>query len=354
MNTYNLRRDAQVTVEKLFDDKHRPMAACVIDGEFEHIFPHTSRVSKHLDSMEAVDLSERLTGGQFFFVEDQLIDFRDSSYNGFVHTDKTVDVFMDIIGYQHKNELQMAHMQKDTDPDINSPIVLRKIWNKNEISVPGYVHGTDFHSMLSYEWNPFVKHINTMFDLVRLICENGMVGVTSFLNTKVPVVNRWEEHLDIASRMIQNKVNGIVQERIGQMIREHCSVADLLLLEDHIMARLAVSIDTEEHSTLINMLNAVSPRAQLVDVYRDSVFDDKNVAAQLPGHLSGFDVFNIATQIRTHTQQVAKSSDFAMDKFANAILFDRQTNFNASANRLVTSHVSAFNDPEMAFHGMAA
>ena len=51
MNTYNLRRDAQVTVEKLFDDKHRPMAACVIDGEFEHIFPHTSRVSKHLDSI---------------------------------------------------------------------------------------------------------------------------------------------------------------------------------------------------------------------------------------------------------------------------------------------------------------
>jgi len=352
-SVHTLVRDAHVEVVKHFDDKHRPLAAITVDGEFEHIFPHTSRVSKHLDSMEAEDLAHRLSGGDFFFIENELIDFRDSSYHGFVHTPETINVFMDLLGYQRRDELDMRHMRKTTDDD-NSPIVLRKIWNKNEIAVPGYAHGTDFNSILSFQWNPFIKTINTMFDLVRLICTNGMIGLTSFLNTKVPVMNRWEEHLDIASRQIQNKVNDIVIQRIGQMVHEHCSVADLLLLEDHIMARLSMSIDTVEHQTMLNMMNSVSPRAQLADVYRETVFDDKNLAAQLPGHLSGFDVFNIATQLRTHTAETAKSTDFAMDKFANGILFDRESNFNASSSRLITKHVNAFNDPEMAFFGKVA
>jgi hypothetical protein len=349
-----LIRDAHVSVIKQFDDKHRPLAAVTVEGEYTHIFPHTSRVSKHLDVMEADDLASRLSGGSFFFIEDQLIDFRDGSYNGFIHEDKTISVFMEILGYQQKTDLQLAHMQKNKRDDIQSPIVLRKVWDKNEISVPGYSGGADFDSVLSFTWNPYVKTINTVFDLVRLICTNGMVGLTSFLNTKVPVMNRWEEHLDIAARQIQNKVDSIIVERVQQMTIEHASVADCLLLEDHTMARLAHAIDSVEHQTLLNIMNAVSPRAQLANVYRESVFNDKNLAAQLPAHLSGFDVFNIATQLRTHTQETAKSTDFAMDKFANGILFDKQDNYNASTGRLTAPSMKSFNDPEQAFFGIAA
>lgn len=350
---HKLYKNAHVSVVKQFDDKHRPLAAITVNDELQHIFPHTSRVSRHLDIMDVDSLAQRLSGGSFFSVENQLVDFRDGAYNGFIHNDQTIEVFMDLLGYQHKNELNLAHLQKDND-DNDSPIVLRKIWDKNEISVPGYADGGNFNSVLSFTWNPYVKTVNTAFDLVRLVCTNGMVGLTSFVNSKVPVENRWEEHLDIASRMIQNKVNDIVIQRVGQMTTEHCSVADLLLLESHAAERLSSTTDNQEHIKLTNILGAVSPSLRLSDIYQPSVFDDKNLAAQLPGHISAFDAYNVATEIRTHVAQTAKSSDFALDKFANGLLFDRQDNYNTASGRTSAPTKKSFHSPEQAYWGEMA
>lgn len=301
--------------------------------------------------MTPEDLSARLSGGSFFFIDDQMVDFRDGQYNGFVHTDESVGVFMDLIGYQRKADMPFAHGRK-TD-DENSAIVLRKVWNDNEIIVPGYQSGGEFKSQLSFVWNPYVKTINSAFDLVRLICTNGMVGVTSFLNTKIPLFNRWEEHLDIASRQIQNKVTDTVIHRIQNMGVERASVADCLLLEQHAFDRLYAPGDKteEERERLFTIMAAVNPRSHLGDTYQDGVFADKNMAAQLPGHLSAFDVFNVATELRSHTGQTRKSSDNALDRFSNGLLFDREDNFVASSSRYTTKAMASFASPERAFYG---
>lgn len=353
MSVHNLVRNADVKVTRILDDKKRPLAHINVEGQFQHTFPHTSRVSKHLDMMEVSDLSDRLTGGSFFFVEDELIDFRDGSYNGFVHTNDSINTFMDVLGYQRKEDMEMAHLTKHTD-EVGSPIILRKVWDKNEIIVPGYKQGGDFNSVLSFKWNPFVKTVDSAFDLIRLICTNGMVGMTSFLNTKVPLMNRWEEHLDISARQIQNKVSNVVVDRVQGMATERASVGNCLLLEEHVMNRLQTSIDATEHNRLLNMMNAVSPRAQLASVYKESVFNDKNLAAQLPSHLSNFDIFNIATEIRTHTDQTSKSSDNALDKLANYLLFDNEANQTASVGRLTAGKTNAFENAELAFWGLVA
>jgi len=355
MNDFNLIRNADVKVKKVIQHEggHRRVFADVaVNGEFEHRFPHTSRISKHLDLMEESDLANRLTGGSFFFIEDELVDFRDGGYNGFVHTDESVKVFMDILGYQRKAELAFAHVRKD-EADT-SKIVLRKVWNENEISVPGYQSGGDFTSQLSFVWNPYVKTINSAFDLVRLICTNGMVGVTSFLNTKIPLFNRWEEHLDIASRQIQNKVNSTVIDRIQSMSAERASVADCLLLEQHAFDRLYAGgeKDEGERERLFSIMAAVNPRNHLSDVYQPAVFDSRDMGAQLPAHLSAFDAFNVATELRSHTAQTRKSSDFALDKLANQILFDREDNFIASASRYTMRSTASFADTERAFYGV--
>ncbi len=171
MSVHELVRNAHVDVFNRKDEKGRPQAAVIVDGRHEHVFPHTSRVSKHLDMMTPADLAANLTGGSFFFVEDQLIDFRNGGYHGFVHDDSTIDVFMNILGYQYKSDLkQMVHLQKTTEDDISPEIILRAEWDKNEIIVPGYQKGGDFNSILSFQWNPFTKAINSSFDLVRLLC----------------------------------------------------------------------------------------------------------------------------------------------------------------------------------------
>jgi len=337
----------------------RTEAEIIVNDKFIHRFPATSRISKHLDVMPPEHLAERLSGGSFFFINDNdtdhLIDFRDGGYGGFVHTDESIAKFMDIIGFQPESNqaLHRRRARRNSDEDdAGQKLVLRKVWSEGEITVPGYATGNEFNSQLSFVWNPYVKTINSSFDLIRLICTNGMIGLTSFLNTRIPLFNRWEEHLDIASRQIQNKVNDTVIGRVQHMASERASVGECMLLEQHAFDRLyAPTIkDSDERERLINILTAVSPKTHLSSVYRSEVFDDKNMADQLPGHLTHCDVFNIATERRSHTQCSTKSSNTALDRFANHILFDDDT--DTSGAQLSGPKLSAFSSPERAFFGM--
>lgn len=351
MSEFNLIRAGKVKLTHTVDEKQRSVAEIIVNGEFHHRFSPSSRISKHLDVMQPRDLEARLTGGTFFFIGDQMVDMRDGQFDGFVHTDESVGVFMDLLGYQSKKDLPRyrGRMTEETEDDL----VLRKVWSENEISVPGYAQGADFTTELSFVWNPFVKTINSSFDLVRQICTNGMVGLGSFMNTKVPLFNRQVEHLDIASRQIQNKVNGVIVDRVHTMTSERASVADCLLLEQHAFDRLVGTQDQRagERDCLKILISAVSPKFHLHNTYRDAVFSDKNLASQLPAHLSKYDVFNIATELRSHTSQSTLSSDNALDKFSNSTLFDREDNFVASASRYTAPIVASFSSPENAFFG---
>lgn len=349
--TFELLHNAKVEVKQIINSNKTSQAEITINDKYQHRFSPKSRVSKHLDIMTPKDLSDRLTGGSFFFIQGELIDFRDHSYNGFIHDEETISVFMEILGFQQRKNLPFHHSRKRDNHD-QSDIILRKVWSNTEIVVPGYQQGGQFTSQLSFLWNPYVKTINSSFDLVREICTNGMVGLTSFLNTKVPVMNREVEHLDIASRQIQNKVTSVVIERIKAMGVERASIGDCLLLEQHAYDRLYSPGEKAggERDRLLQLMTAVAPKQHLGHVYRDNIFTDKNMAKQLPAHLSNFDVFNIATELRSHTGQCAKSSDVALDRFSNGIIFDRQDNFGASAARFTAGPTSSFADAERAFY----
>lgn len=362
--TFELLRDAPVKVTHIVDHDKKNVAEIVV-GDYTHRFSPKSRVSKHLDMMSAKDLELRLSGGQYFFVDDQLVSFRDAMYEGFVHEDVRIEQFMELLGFQRLNQLA-RHRARVTDEN-DGDIVLRKLWSKDEITIPGFNAGGEYSSELSFVWDPFVKTINSSFDLVRQICTNGMVGLTSFLNTKVPLINRMTEHLDIASTQIQNKVNSIVTTRMKSMPMERASVGDCLLLAQHTFDRLdfldkggnrgshgSRGDDEWAREKLVRMMNAVSPRPHLAEVYKQGVFANKAVANQLPSHLTNNDVFNFATELRTHSRDVPKSSNNALDRFANGILFDRQDNYNAAAARFDAQKVASFSDVEMAFFGTQA
>lgn len=360
MSEFALIKDARVSVKQHVNAAKQNVAVITVSdkrGErYEHRFSPTSRVSKHLDIMTAADLQERLDHGTYFFVQDQLVDFRDGHYNGFMHSDQTIARFMDLLGYQLRKNMPIHRgSARKRNTDSESDVMLRKVWSTERIEVAGYQGGATFDSQMSFVWNPFVKTINAAYDLVRLVCLNGMIGLTSFLNTKVPLFNRWEEHLDIASRQIQNKVTTVVAQRVDIMSKYGCSVADCLLLEQHANERLyskQSGVDEEDRVRLLALLKAVSPSLHLNEVYAPIVFREKNLAAQLPAHLTQFDVFNIATELRTHSVPTGKSSDNALDKFANALLFDVEGNYEASAKRLrMVKTDGAFGDPERAFFG---
>jgi hypothetical protein len=343
--TFELVRNANVEISQVKNKNGNHIAIATIDGRYQHRFPASSRVSKHLELMTADDLSQRLSGGHYFFVEDDLVNFRDSSYgDGFVHDDNTIEQFVNHLG---------IHEIESRSHDITAPRLwsTKKQWSESTIDVPGYKQGTTFDARLSFEWDPFVKTINSSFELVRLICSNGMVGLTPILNAKVPLMNRWEEHLTISSIQIQNKIESLVTARVHEMIKQRASVSTCLLLQNHADERLKSDAirDNNERRRLLNLRHIADSRIHLGNVYRDRLFEDKNLASQMPSHLSMFDVYNITTEMRTHTNACSKSSDFALDRMANTLLFSEDTNFSVGV--LSASHTSAFADPSQAFFG---
>ena len=346
---YDFIRNADVEVIVTKDEDNYPIARAVIDGKYTHHFEAKSRVSKSLELMTPADLSERLTGGQFFFVEGALHDFRDGHYTGFVHNDNTIAHLNDLLGIESAS-IRTVRVHENT---TSKRYHLGRKWSNTGIEVPAFNDGGEFESELHFGWSPFVRTINSAFMLYRLVCSNGMRGLKSFMNTRIPLVNRWEEHLEIANRQIQNKVSAVCERRFVAMANERASVGELLLLAKHIEQRSKKSADQspEAFMRLNNLAAIVNPRRHLSEVYRDNVFSSKAIAAQYPSHLTTLDAYNIATEVRTHTRDCDKSTARALDHIANDMVFDHKDITALSASASLPKKCS-FSDPDAAFFGV--
>lgn len=339
-DSFELIKNANIQVKPLLDEKKRPLAHITINDKYEHTFPHTSRISKHLELITPIELQQRLNNGHFFFVNNNLIDFRDNQYNGFIHSDNNIQNLVNTIGISLNNSL--PHLQKDNN--IHN-IQLQKIWHSSEITVPHTQSGATFNSLLSFKWNPFVKHIHSSFDIIRLICSNGMTSNIPFLNTKIPLLNRWHEHLNISANQIQNKVHNILINSISNMQHSHSTLADTSLLNEHINLRL--QHPDNNHTQLINLQSIINPTLHLQNYYQPHIFNNHNISAQLPSHLSLFTLFNAITELRTHFQPTTQSSDFSLDKLANSILFNKPKPF--LLHKQLHHNMDLFSSPETAF-----
>lgn len=360
---YELIRYGDVSVTKVINDKKKTCAMISMPGvskQYTHAFSHRSRVSHHLDTMTVEELANELSSGHYFFVNDQLVAFQPGSYsahNGFVHDDGTIGVLMDVIGCRprHEQRFNRGRRRATNEDDVGTTVELKKEWNEHGIHVPGYseVEG-NLSSRLSFGWNPFVRTISSSFDLVREKDESGIVGLTSWLNTKIPLLNRWIEHLEIACKQIQNRVHDTIVERVTAMALERGSVADCLLLEQHCFDRIHSAgehLDAAERIRLETIMQAVSPRNHLHKFYRDSLFDDRILAAQAPGHLSNLDLYTICAEIRSHTTECSKSSHAALDRLANRLMFDLDRDFSVTSIG-ASSHAGAFSTSDNAFFGV--
>lgn len=318
MNNFNLIRGAEkVDVEAVHLRNKQVKARVIVNDEFEYTFPTSSRISQALTGSTEAQLAERLTGGQFFFIGNELVDFRDRHYNGFIHDDDSIRSLMDTIGIMDKTAVPL---QTNT---VSGEVILASEWNKSEITVPFYQDGGQFTSQLIFKWSPFSNYINSAFYLVRQICTNGMIGISQFMNTKVPLVNRWVEHLDIAAIQMQNKIEKAVSDRVSIMGRSRASVAECQLVADHITKRKANQPSREAYEMLTNMGMIATPEIHLGNVYRDRVFQDQRIASQLPSHLSQYDLFNIVTEVNSHTAPTDTSTRFALDRMANNLMFKK-------------------------------
>lgn len=352
MSDYNLVRNAGVEVVAQSDRANKPLAQIIVNDEFIHTFDAKSRISQSLQVMEEKDLAARLSGGSFFFVGDKLVDFRDGSYTGFIHSDASIEHLVRVLGVRDElNTSERNVMRLNTVS--NSGLILNKLWSDEDFHVDGYLEGGEFSSRISFTWNPYNMAVKGVFEIIRQICSNGMVGISDLINCKVPLINRWDEHLDIAAIQLKNLVQSHSSARLAQMGQERATVKDLLLIKDHASERLDFAInisDFEKRNQLVNIVRAADPQRHLADVYSDEVFGNSALAARAAGHLTKFDAWNLVTEMFTHTLETSTSTSSALQRLANGIVFPARD----ADKGILTNHVpvkSAFSDPELAFFG---
>jgi len=348
---YEFLRNANVEVIADTDTKDREIASIVVNDKYEHRFDHGSRVSKSLKLMTPEDLGERLSGGAYFIVNDSLYDFRDGYYKGFAHDDETIAQLNGLLGIHGFDRLGSDIRVHENVTSGNYK--LGREWSSNPVTIKAFKDGANFETALHYGWSPFIKTINSAFMITRLICTNGMRGLRNFMNNKIPLVNRWEEHLNIANIQIQNKVDAIVQRRFAEMAHERASVAELMTLANHVQERIRGNQNPDfllQDEQLRNIHLIVNPRRHLSEVYQSHIFNKSPAAAQYPGHLTTLDAYNIATEIRSHSVESEKSTTRALDLIANDLVFEHKNIILPSSGK-VTRKACAFSDPDAAFFG---
>ena len=351
---HQLLRHAEVKVEKDIyttnrGDRH-PIAVATINDR-HHVFPHTSRISKALHSHTPEDIADTLTGGHFFFIEDQLVDFRNGNYQGFVHSDDSIDNLIDQVGVS----LNTKKSIKITRNSAVSDFILGSQFSDEEFDVIGFEDGGRFSSELHFGWNPFARNINSAYKLIRLICLNGMVGVSTFMNTKIPLVNRWQEHMEISSIQIQNKVNAKVRSRMAELKTLPATISEVNLLHTHARNRLKdTPFDSKEAKMLVNIRNITDTQSILGDVYSSSTLTNANSSSRFASHLNAIDAFNIATEMRTHTRETSSSTSFAIDTIANNLLFSRNDAIidHSRTHTIEGRSADRFHNADNAFFGL--
>lgn len=361
---YNMYSDARVDVQPIVTSDGKVQARVIVDNVAEHTFNSKSKVSQSLslarnpDEMQlaTLQLRERMNGGYFFFVtnsenEQILVDYRDGHYDGFIHSLESIDKLMATIGVEENvSSLRRTGLRLNTPV---TPVALASRWSVESFHIPGYLQGGAFTSGINFGWSPFMNFVKGIFEITRLICSNGMVGTSDIINSKIPLLNRWEEHLEIASIQMQNKVQGLVSDRLSEMGHINATVSDLQLVTRHIRERHSVTTDSTEAQVLANLAKVTDPMLHLTDYYTTLMLADSNVTARAPGHLSEFTLWNIITEMYSHTNQSEDSTNGGLQRMANKMLFPIQDSIKGKFIDLVPVN-SAFADPDQAFFGVAA
>lgn len=332
-----------------------------INHRFERDHPLTR--TAHLVGKDRV--RELIDGGTGIVVDDKLVEFRPSTYDGFIHSNEAVFRMMEQLGVRERDSRMMTRAQmRNTMRNANSAlntVRLGTIWSENDFDIPMYHDGGAFTSRLVYEWSMFNNSISASMQLVRQICTNGMVGVGNWFNNQIPMINRWEEHLQIANRQIQNHIQIKATQRMVEMGKSRASVADLMLISEHADKRLdhllkeqekGNSFSVADFDRLTNLKKVADPLPYVGHIYSADALDDRQVCSLIPAHVTTFDAWNLVTELLTHTPGCPSSTFSALQRIANHMVFDGDTR----AKRVLPSGIrlASFSDPRTAFFGAVA
>lgn len=321
---YEMLRNASVearTVRSLSNTgKEIRRLGITIDGKYDHVFSPSCKESGMLEFSKPEFIASQMTGGNFFVVGGNLVDYRSPAYRGYVHDDRSIDQLVEHVGLGILKSLDRGRGHSGhgfADPGVH-PVFARARYkglsrgvllggahSAMEMDFKGLGQGGRFDMNLLFSWNPFSEVVNSVVEVLRLICENGMVGISPLINTRIPLINKHKEHLDIAANQIQHRLSRMMQERLLEMRDARASLGDLMFIYDQAVKRLNSEQQSgEELATLGRIARVADPKLHCLSHYGEAVFQNSSKMKLLDGHLTELDAWNLLTEMDSHTKDV--------------------------------------------------
>lgn len=280
---------------------------------------HPISVATSLTS--AQDAAHSLLGGYFVFEQgdeiNKLKEWRDCDYKGFIQTDDFIKQFAE-----------------------NTKLEGRGF---GEINVAEYGYGGNFNLTAGFEWSAFQKNLKTTVEILRQICTNGMVGRGPLFEKEVPVINLFDHHLDIAAKQLVDISKRRIATRLEVMSREHSLWQEVNLVKGHIERRLK---DDPLNQRLQKLDDILYEHSDLQTYYKKDAIE-KGIVKALPTTISRMDLWNIATEMNSHTHELVHSTASSLDRISTSLLFPKHIEGVVAE---VTAK-TAFGSPEQAFFG---
>lgn len=192
-----------------------------INDKYKASFAEHSNVFK-LYSSNKDECISKLTGGSFFFINDELIDHRDSSYHGYIMTDADINEVKTKIGCTSnitKKDLKGFHLVSSG----RSQYTLVKSHKRRGISL-GSIE-------LYHVWSPFSNNIRFSY---RITVEEGDVIFNRPLaNHKISITPKnWYTELLKESEYCLTKISKCFETKFIELKHTRCNGKTLLAINE--------------------------------------------------------------------------------------------------------------------------
>jgi hypothetical protein len=309
-----------------------------VNEKYQHVFSPNSRESRLLMQTDMETIGRLFDGGSYLFIDGILRDYRGSNFKGFQHSDEAIAALAEKLGYS------LVDPKKAADNSIFQGIrhnlngaFMGGEWEKFDLDIPAYGDGGKFENRLIAAWSPFRKEVVITVDMLRLKCTNGMVGQSPMVTYEVPVVNDWNNNLEIASRQLKPRFNEKIRTSIEGMADKRASIYEVEKAFRLLQAREA-GVSGANLSHIHELIDLTDVGRHLRNHYNREQLE----RGDLPAHLTRYDVFNILTEATTHIGRDSRS-DRAITGYLNEFVFSKEKSSIQKSGIIKLSHDSDHN-----------
>lgn len=360
-SNFKVIKNAKVEVS-IIENKKEIHLMISVENQMPYVFERGRKENKMIMEMDLSSIKEHFEGGTFVFLADDLIDYRVGNYSGYVRSEDNIKELTDILGCEKMNNGRRGvsdpfnQFRRNT---VSSNIFLGGSGKEFELEIEGMGEGGVFKNTLIHKWNPFNPNVIVSLETERLICTNGMVGMSPFVTNEVPIINRVTEHLDLVSVQLAPQINSVLKDRFSNMSKNPASLNSMISANGILTDRLKddakktsgfyseESDKTNNNAKLVQMKSILNVKKNLSHVYEDSVYESKELTKSLSGNITQFDLFNILTEAFSHTNG-KDANNLALQRDINKIVFDELNDKKAVQGKIPLSSDS---DHKRAFFG---